>query len=61
MGGSGEDIPTIDYPADCTLDARLWVEEQLQERSSNEQVFVVMWFDECQKEEAYKGRLCQRH
>ena len=41
-------------PAVCTLDARLWVEEQLQERSSNEQVFVAMWFDECLKEEAYK-------
>ena len=41
-------------PADCTLDARLWVEEQLQELSSNEQVFVAMWFDECLKEEAYK-------
>ena len=41
-------------PAVCTLDARLWVEEQLRERSSNEQVFVAMWFDECLKEEAYK-------
>ena len=41
-------------PATCTLDARLWVEEQLQERSSNEQVFVAMWFDECLKEKAYK-------
>ena len=41
-------------PATCTLDARLWVEEQLRERSSNEQVFVAMWFDECLKEEAYK-------
>ena len=43
-----------DVPAVCTLDARLWVEEQLRERSSNEQVFVAMWFDECLKEEAYK-------
>ena len=48
------DTPSIFYPAVCTLDARLWVEEQLQERSSNEQVFVAMWFDECLKEEAYK-------
>ncbi len=33
-------------PGVCTLDARLWVEEQLQARSSNEQVFVAMWFDD---------------
>ena len=44
-----------DVPAVCTLDARLWVEEQLQERSSNEQVFVAMWFDECLKKEVYEG------
>ena len=33
-------------PATCTLDARMWVEEQLRERSTNEQVFVAMWFDQ---------------
>ncbi len=41
-------------PAVCTLDARLWVEEQLQARSGNEQVFVAMWFDECLKKEVYE-------
>ena len=44
----------FNVPAVCTLDARLWVEEQLQARSSNEQVFVAMWFDEGLKKEAYK-------
>ena len=42
---SDEDIPRIDYPAVCTLDARLWVEEQLRERGTGQQVFVAMWFD----------------
>ena len=32
-------------PAVCTLDARLWVEEQLPERGTGQQVFVDMWFD----------------
>ena len=45
-GGSDEDIPEIDYPTVCTLDARLWVEEQLRERGTGQQVFVAMWFDE---------------
>ena len=46
MGGSEEDIPIVDYPAVCTLDARLWVEEQLRERGTGQQVFVAMWFDD---------------
>ena len=45
-GGSDEDIPNIDYPAVCTLDARLWVEEHLREQGTGQQVFVAMWFDE---------------
>ena len=53
IGGRAEQMG-IAFPAECTLDARMWVEEQLQELSSNEQVFVAMWFDECLKEEAYK-------
>ena len=32
-------------PAVCTLDARLWVEEQLRERGTGQRVFVAMWFD----------------
>ena len=32
-------------PAVCSLKARLWVEEQLQERGTGQQVFVAMWFD----------------
>ena len=42
------------FPLIARWTARMWVEEQLQARSSNEQVFVAMWFDECLKEEAYK-------
>ena len=43
-----------DVPAVCTLDARLWVEEQLRERGTGQRVFVAMWFDESLNE-AYKG------
>ena len=32
-------------PAVCSLKARLWVEEQLRERGTGQQVFVAMWFD----------------
>ena len=42
-------------PATCTLDARMWVEEQLREHSRGQQVFVAMWFDECLKKEVYEG------
>ena len=56
IGGRAEQMG-VAFPAECTLDARMWVEEQLQELSSNEQVFVAMWFDECLKEEAYKEAL----
>ena len=41
-------------PAVCSLKARLWVEEQLRERGTGQQVFVAMWFDECLKKEVYK-------
>ena len=33
-------------PATCTRDARMWVAEQLRERSTNKQMFVAMWFDQ---------------
>ena len=32
-------------PATCTLNAHLWVEEQLRARGTCQQVFVAMWFD----------------
>ena len=33
------------FPAVCSLKARLWVEEQLRERGTGQQVFVAMLFD----------------
>ena len=45
-------------PATCTLDARLWVEEQLREHSRGQQVFVAMWFDKS-LDEAYTEGFAQ--
>ncbi len=47
-----------DVPAVCTLDTRLWVEEQLRERGTGQRVFVDMWFDESLNE-AYKRGFAQ--
>ena len=35
----------FNVPAVCTLDARLWVEDQLRERGTGQRVFVAMGFD----------------
>ena len=42
-------------PAICTLDARLWVEEQLREGGTGQRAFVAMWFDEFMDEAYDKG------
>ena len=40
------DTPSIFYPAVCTLDARLWVEEHTRRDSLSQQGFIAMWFNE---------------
>ena len=47
-----------DFRAVCTLDAPLWVEEQLREQGTGQRVFVAMWFDKSLSE-AYKRGFAQ--
>ncbi len=45
-------------PATWTLRARLWVEEQLREQGTGQQVFVAMWFDPS-LDQTYKNGFAQ--
>ena len=50
------DEPTkqyVEHPLACSLDARLWVADQLRAQGTGHRVFVAMWFHEC-LDQAYK-------
>ena len=45
FGGLAEQMG-VEFPAVCTLDARLWVEERTRDESLSQQGFIAMWFNE---------------